>query len=183
VDTRGEILEAARGEFGERGYDGASVRGIARAAGVDPALVHHYFGGKEQVFVAAMELPFDPSVVLPGVIAGDVDALGERFVRFFLSIWSNADARGPFLALLRAASTSDEAAAMLRSFVEQALLGRVVPALPPAPDRPLRMTLAASQLIGMALLRFVVKVEPLASASEDEVVALVAPTLQRYLAG
>jgi hypothetical protein len=130
-----------------------------------------------------MELPFDPSVVLPGILAGDPDAVGERFVRFFLSIWSNADARGPFLALLRAASTSEEAAAMLRSFVEQALLGRAVAALPPAPDRHLRMALAASQLIGMALLRFVVKVEPLASASEDEIVGLVAPTLQRYLAG
>src|SRR3954470_4690841 len=121
-DARDRILAAARGEFAARGYDAASIRGIARAAGVDPALVHHYFGGKEQVFVAAMELPFDPTVVLPGILAGDQSTVGERFARFFLSIWSSADARGPFIALLRAASTSDEAAGMLRSFVEQALL-------------------------------------------------------------
>lgn len=183
ADTRGEIVEAARAEFAERGYEGATIRGIARAAGVDAALVHHYFGGKEQVFVAAMELPFDPSTALPGVLAGEEAQLGERFTRFFLSIWSSADSRAPFLALLRSASTSESAAAMLRAFVEQALLGRVVAHLPPAPDRALRMTLAASQLLGMALMRYVVRVEPLASASEDEVVALVAPAIQRYLVG
>ena len=183
ADTRGEILDAARAEFAARGYDGATMRGIARTAGVDAALVHHYFGGKEQVFVAAMELPFDPAAALPMVLAGDPAQIGERFTRFFLSIWSDADARGPFLALLRSASTSEGAAAMLRSFVEQALLGRVVAQLPPSPDRPLRMTLAASQLLGMALMRYVVQVEPLASASEDDVVALVAPALQRYLTG
>lgn len=184
ADTRGEILSAARAEFAERGYDGATIRGIARTAGVDAALVHHYFGGgKEQVFVAAMELPFDPGAALPQVLAGDPELLGERFARFFLSIWGEADSRAPFLALLRSASTSESAAAMLRAFVEQALLGRAVAQLPPAPDRSLRMTLAASQLLGMALMRYVVKVEPLASATEDEVVALVAPGLQRYLAG
>lgn len=183
ADTRGEIVEAARAEFAERGYEGATIRGIARAAGVDAALVHHYFGGKEQVFVAAMELPFDPGAALPQVLAGDPAQLGERFARFFLSIWGNADSRAPFLALLRSASTSESAAAMLRAFVEQALLGRVVARLAPAPDRALRMTLAASQLLGMALMRYVVRVEPLASASEDEVVALVAPAIQRYLVG
>jgi AcrR family transcriptional regulator len=181
ADTRGEILTAAREEFAARGYDGATIRGIARAANVDPALVHHYFGGKEQVFVAAMELPFDPSVVLPTLLSGDQTGLAERITRFFLAIWSDADRRAPFLALLRSATTSEAGAAMLRSFVQQALLGRVVASVDGSPDPELRVTLVASHLIGLALVRYVVRVEPLASASDDEVVALVAPMIQRYL--
>jgi AcrR family transcriptional regulator len=183
ADTRGEILAAARTEFADNGYDGATIRGIARAAGVDPALVHHYFGAKEQVFVAAMELPFDPSVELPKVLSGDPARLGERATRFFLSIWSNADSRAPFLALLRSATTSEAAAAMLRSFVASALIRRVAAGVGEVPDRELRIALSASHLLGLALLRYVIKVEPLASASDDEVVAIVAPTVQRYLTG
>jgi AcrR family transcriptional regulator len=183
TDTRGEILAAARTEFADNGYDGATIRGIARTAGVDPALVHHYFGGKEQVFVAAMALPFDPAVELPKVLAGDPGQRGERATRFFLSIWSDADSRAPFLALLRSATTSEAAAAMLRSFVQQALLARVAATVADVPDRELRIALSASHLVGLALLRYVIKVEPLASASDDEVVAIVAPTIQRYLSG
>jgi AcrR family transcriptional regulator len=182
-DTRGEILAAARQQFATLGYDGATIRGIARAAGVDPALVHHYFGGKEQVFVAALELPFDPTVVLPRLVSGDPAALGERFTRFFLSIWSNPGTRAPFLALLRSATTSEAAAAMLRSFVARVLLARIAAGLDDVPDRELRITLSASHLLGVALLRYVIKVEPLASATDDEVVAIVAPTIQRYLGG
>jgi AcrR family transcriptional regulator len=181
ADTRGEILTAARKVFAEKGFDKATVRGIAREAQVDPALVHHYFGGKEQVFVAAMELPFDPSVVLPTLLSGDQTGLAERITRFFLAIWSDADRRAPFLALLRSATTSEAGAAMLRSFVQQALLGRVVASVDGLPDPELRVTLVASHLIGLALVRYVVRVEPLASASDDEVVALVAPMIQRYL--
>jgi AcrR family transcriptional regulator len=159
------------------------MRGIARVAGVDPALVHHYFGGKEQVFVAAMALPFDPSVVLPRVMSGDPAGRGERITRFFLSIWSNADSRAPFLALLRSATTSEAAAAMMRSFVAQALIARVAATVDDLPERELRVALSASHLVGLALLRYVIKVEPLASASDEEVVAIVAPTIQRYLGG
>jgi len=182
TDTRAQILAAARGEFAARGYDGASVRAIARTAEVDPALVHHYFGTKEQVFVAAMELPFEPAALVPQLLAGDVTGLGERIVRFFLSVWGDPAGREPFLALLRSATTNEQAAAMLRGFVAQALLGRIAEALD-LPDRELRVTLAAGQLLGAALLRYVVRVEPLASASDDQVVALVAPAIQRYLTG
>jgi AcrR family transcriptional regulator len=183
VDTRGDILAAARTEFAASGYDGATIRGIARAAGVDPALVHHYFGGKEQVFVAAMSLPVDPSVELPKVLSGDPAGRGERVVRFFLSIWGNAESRAPFLALLRSATTSEAAAAMMRSFVAEALVARVAATVPDLPDRELRIELSASHLVGLALLRYVIKVEPLAAASDDEIVAIVAPTVQRYLEG
>ncbi|MGN6245932.1 MAG: TetR/AcrR family transcriptional regulator [Motilibacteraceae bacterium] len=181
-DTRSEILAAAREEFASRGYDGASVRGIARAAGVDPALVHHYFGGKEQVFVAAMQLPLDPSQVLPRIVDGDPARLGERLARVFLAAWSDPAGRAPFVAMVGAAMTNEQAATMLREFVTRALLGRVVEASG-APRAELRHSLAGAQLVGTALLRYVVRVEPLASASEEDVVAALGPVLQRYLAG
>ncbi len=180
TETRAEILDAARRLFGEKGYDAATIRGIAREAQVDPALVHHFFGTKEQVFVAAMELPFEPAEALPRVLEGGIDGAGERAVRFFLSIWRDPDGRAPFLALLRGAATNEQAAAMMREFISAALLGRVAEEL----DVPrLRITAAASQLIGLAMLRYVVGVEPLASADEEAVVAMVAPAVQRYLEG
>lgn len=181
-DTRGAILAAARRSFAERGYDGTTVRGIARDAGVDPALVHHYFEGKEQVFVAAMSLPFDPAETLPALAAQGMDGLGERFVRFFLSVWREAATREPFLGLLRSAMTNEQAASMLREFVRTAMVSRVTAVLG-VEDAELRAEVAASHLVGLALLRYVVRVEPLASADEDDVVAMVAPTVQRYLVG
>jgi AcrR family transcriptional regulator len=180
ADTRGEILDAARHEFADRGYDGASVRGIARAASVDPALVHHFFGSKEQVFVAAMALPVDPGDLLPDVLDGDPALLGDRFARVFLGLWSDPEFREPMLALLRSATTSEAGAAMLREFVGSALLGRIVSALD-GPDVALRVSTAAAHLVGIALLRYVIQVPPLATATDEEIVTLVAPALQRYL--
>lgn len=180
-DTRGEILEAARHQFAEKGYDGASVRGIARAASVDPALVHHFFGSKEQVFVAAMALPIDPGEIVPDVLAGDPALLGERFARAFLGLWSDPEFREPMLALLRSATTGERAAAMLREFVGAAMLGRLAQNLD-APDVALRISTAAAQMVGVAMLRYVIKIPALVTATDEEIVALVAPTLQRYLA-
>jgi AcrR family transcriptional regulator len=180
-DTRGEILEAARHQFAEKGYDGASVRGIARAASVDPALVHHFFGSKEQVFVAAMALPIDPGEIVPDVLAGDPALLGERFARAFLGLWSDPEFREPMLALLRSATTGEPAAAMLREFVGAAMLGRLAQNLD-APDVALRISTAAAQMVGVAMLRYVIKIPALVTATDEEIVALVAPTLQRYLA-
>ena len=181
VDTKALILDSARRAFSERGYDAVTVRAIAADAGVDSALVHHYFGTKESVFVAALQLPFDPAVVAPAVLAGDPTELGERLVRVLLSVWSSPQTREPILALFRSATTNEQAAALLREFVTRALLGRIAPAIE-GPDRELRVAGAASQLVGLALLRYVIGVEPLASASDDEVVALVAPHVQAYLA-
>jgi AcrR family transcriptional regulator len=178
-DRRAAILEVARAQFAEKGYVGASVRGIAREAGVDPALVHHYFGTKEQVFVAAMELPFEPGELLPQALAGDPAGLGERLVRMFLGIWADPDFRTPMLGMLRSAMTGEQGAAMLREFVGRALLGRLAHAV--GPVDPLRVQAAAAQMVGVVILRHVVRLEPIASAPEDDVVALVAPTIQRYL--
>ena len=182
-DTRAQILAAARECFGQSGYDGTTLRAVARAADVDPALVHHYFaGGKEQLFVEALELPFTPAVAVPDVVGDDLAGVGERVTRFFFWVWGDPERRAPFLALLRSAMSHEQAADMLRGFVTAALLDRVA-AVVPGPDARVRIELAMSQLVGVALLRYVVRAEPLASASEEEVVALVAPTVQRYLAG
>jgi len=181
-DRAAQILDAARREFAEQGYDGASLRGIARAAGVDPALVHHYYDGKEALFVAAMQLPFNPAEVLPRVFAdaGGPDEIAERMVRFVLSIWRDADTRAPFLALLRSATGSETGAAMMRSFVAHALIARVAEQLPPAPDRELRVNLAAAHIIGVMLMRYVVRVEPIASADEEDVIQRLLPAIRGY---
>jgi AcrR family transcriptional regulator len=181
TESRGEILAAARRLFAERGYDGATMRAIAQQAGVDAALVHHFFGTKEQVFVAALELPFQPADVLPQMIAaGPRSEVGERFVRLFLTLWREPQGRAPVLALMRSAATNEQAAEMVRQFVTSALLGRLADLL--GVPR-LRILAAASQLVGLVMLRYVIGVEPLASAGEEEIVQLIAPAIQRYLDG
>lgn len=180
-DTRATILAAARTSFAQRGYDGASIRGIAGAAGVDPALVHHYFDTKHGLFVAAMEFPVDPGAVLPALLAPGIDGLGERLVRFFLTLWEGASDLSPFLGLIRGAVSHEESAALLREFVTREVLGRVAAAVD-QPQPELRASLVGSQMVGLAMARYVIRIEPLASAHVETVVAAIAPTVQRYLA-
>jgi AcrR family transcriptional regulator len=179
-DTRGQILATARAQFGARGYDATSVRAIAGEAGVDPALVHHYFGGKEQLFAACMQLPLDPSVELPALLAGDPADIGARLVRLQLRLWSEERGRESMMALVRSAASNDQAAAMLREFVTSVLLSRLRPVVGTGDDAPLRAAGAASQLIGMAFARYVVKVPELAEASEDDLVRTIGPAVQSY---
>lgn len=181
-NTRQAVLDAARRVFAEHGYQQASLRAIAAEAGVDAGMVRHFFGDKAGLFRAALEVPFDPAVVLPVLLAPGMDGLGERVVRFFLTVWEQPAARGPFLAVIRSVSGHEEAAAMFREFITEQVLVRIAAAL----DRPnarLRAALVGSQLIGMVMVRYVVRVEPLASAPVEQVVAAVAPTVQRYLTG
>ncbi|MER8003874.1 TetR family transcriptional regulator [Streptomyces sp. NPDC095613] len=180
--ARQRILDAARAEFAERGYDKTSVRGIAKAAGVDAALVHHYYGTKDEVFAAAIEVSFEPALVLPAVLAGDREGIGERLARTFIGVWENPGTRAPLLAVIRSALTHEAAAGVLRTFVLRRLLSRVVEELD-VPDPTFRAELAASQMVGIAILRYVIRAEPLASADPEEIIAQVAPTLQRYLTG
>ncbi|MDX3579270.1 MULTISPECIES: TetR/AcrR family transcriptional regulator [unclassified Streptomyces] len=183
ADTRDRILAAAREEFSERGYEKTSVRGIAKAAGVDPALVHHYFGTKEQVFEASIEVAFAPALNAPEAIAdGPLDQVGERLARFVLGVWENPATRKPLLAIVRSAVNNDTAAAVFRRLVSSQLLRRVAAQLD-LPDAELRAELAAAQLVGCAMLRYVIKVEPLASADLEQIVARVAPVVQGHLTG
>jgi AcrR family transcriptional regulator len=182
-DTRAAIITAARSEFAARGYEGATLRGIARAAGVDPRLIHHYFEGKDDVFVAAMELPVRPGELVAGVIAaGGIDGLGERLLRMFFSVWDAPEGRERVVALVSSVLTSDSAALLLREFLTREIFGRVV-AVAGADDPELRASLMASQMVGLIMARYVVKLEPLASADPEDLIPFIAPTLQRYLGG
>ncbi len=179
--TREAILAAARERFARVGYDGTTIRGIAADAGVDPALVHHFYGTKEQLFLAALRVPLDPARIADVVVRGGPrEEAGQRLVRMFLSVWGNSESRVPFLALMRSATTNEQAAAMLRQFVTSALLGRLAE---PLGVPRLRLEAAVAQLIGIAMLRYVIQVEPLASAPDEEVIALIAPNVQRVLDG
>ncbi|MFD5460087.1 TetR/AcrR family transcriptional regulator, partial [Streptomyces olivaceus] len=181
--TRDRIPTTAREEFSERGYEKTSVRGIAKAAGVDPALVHHYFGTKEQVFAAAVEVAFAPALEAPGAIAdGPLAEVGERLTRFILGVWENPATRTPLLAILRSAVNNETAAAVFRRLIADQVLHRVAAQLD-LPDAELRVELAAAQLVGCAMLRYVVKLEPLASADAEQIVARLAPVVQGHLTG
>ncbi|MGV9305697.1 TetR/AcrR family transcriptional regulator [Nonomuraea sp. NPDC003727] len=178
-DTRGDILTAARQVFAEKGFDKATVRGIAREAAVDPALVHHYFATKEGLFVEAMRLPIDPDDVLGRLLDGPREEVGERLVRLILTVTADAQAREPVLALMRSAMTNEQVVLMMREFITNALLYRVADGLGIS---HLRMEAAFAQLIGVVLARHVLRLEPVASADLEELVELVGPAVQRYLA-
>jgi AcrR family transcriptional regulator len=182
-DTRDVVLAAARQAFAERGFDGATIRGIATAAGVDPALVHHYFGNKDKLFLAAIEAPANPADLLPEVLAGGRDNLGENIVRLLLRVW-DGPMRPAALALVRSAVGNEWTAKLLREFLVSQILRRVVGTLGlPTAEREARGALAASQLVGLVMTRYVLKVDPLASASPESLVAAIGPTVQRYLTG
>ncbi|HEU4331103.1 MAG TPA: TetR family transcriptional regulator [Lapillicoccus sp.] len=180
-DTRGRITEAARGEFADKGYEGTSLRGVARVAGVDPALVHHYFDSKADLFAQSVVLTrVNPAVVVDRVLQGPMDTLGERMVRAFLAVWDDPENQDRLVALVRAVHTNDEVVALVREFVAREIVGRVTQRTGVA-DAPLRGALAASQLIGLATARYVVRMPSLAEASRDDIARWLGPTLQRYL--
>jgi AcrR family transcriptional regulator len=181
-DTRALILAAAKSEFADKGFDRATVRGIARVAAVDPALVHHYFGTKDDLLLAALEVPFDPREVIPALAEPGPAGLGERIARTFVSIWDVEEQRRPFVALLKTAMSSEAAADLLRGGLARMVLSTIAGAID-ADDAPLRAELVATQLIGLAMARYIVRLEPLASADPEVVVAHIAPTLQRYIDG
>ncbi|SCG46525.1 TetR/AcrR family transcriptional regulator [Micromonospora coxensis] len=182
-DTRDAILAAARTAFADRGFDATSIRMIATAAGVDPALVHHYFGSKDQLFRATVDIPVDPGELLPAVLVGARDEVGARLVRLFLGVWDSPAGAGA-VAVLRSAATNEWTARLVREFLVTQVLRRVLDHLDMAPDElPLRGSLVASQMIGLAMMRYVIRLEPVASADPETLVAALGPTVQRYLTG
>ncbi len=180
--TRAAILDAARRQFSEHGYDRTSLRAIALEAGVDPTLVTHFHGSKQRLFAAVVELPFSPAEVLPGLLAGDRDGVGLRLARFVVGVAESEDGRRRVTGLVRAAASEPEAARLVRDLVTRELFAPMAEALD-VEDAPLRASLVGSQVVGLVMARYVVGVEPLASCAPDVVVAAIAPTLQRYLTG
>ncbi|HEX6353514.1 TetR/AcrR family transcriptional regulator [Actinophytocola sp.] len=182
ADTREALVNAAREVFVEQGYDGATVRAIATRAGVDAAMVNHWFGGKEGLFAeAVLKLPFNPKDVVERLLAVEADDIGEAIVRNFLTIWDNSRG-GIFTALMRSVTSHEEAARALKDFFFKHVFTHVIAKL--APDNhEFRATLVGTQIVGMGMVRYVVKFEPLASADIDTMVAAIAPTFQRYITG
>ena len=182
--NREAILAAARQQFAERGYESATIRGIAAAAGVDPALVHHYFGTKDLLFAEAMELPISPSAVVPDLLAGDPGQLGERLVRRFLDLWSadSTGSGGALVGMLRSAVNHEDAARMLREFITREVLERIAETLD-VPQPRLRAALVGSALVGLAMTRFVIRIDPIVGTDQETLVACYAPPIQHLLTG
>lgn len=180
--ARDAILDAAGGLFAERGFDAVSMRAIAAAAGVDAALVHHYFGSKQQLFQGLVALPFDPSEVVPALLAPGVDGLGRRLVDFMLATLRDPDSSGSIIGLLRTATANPGAAGALREMYSQQLLEPLARAVDA--DRPLlRAALCSSQLLGLAMAEHVLGLDPLVTASHHSLVVIYGATLQTYLTG
>jgi AcrR family transcriptional regulator len=181
--SREAILVAARKLFAEQGFDGTSLRHVAREASVDPAMVHHFFKGKDELFASSVELPADPEEVLAGVETLDPGARAEALVRAVVRLWEGPAQPG-LVAFVRGTIGSKAKTALLRETVSRTILSRVMVGVQgPAEDVRLRGNLVASQVVGLMLLRYVIRLEPLASADQEEVVRIVAPTIQRYLTG
>ncbi|UQU63110.1 TetR family transcriptional regulator [Couchioplanes caeruleus] len=182
-DTRQSILESARTIFAERGFDKASIRAIAAGAEVDPALVHHYFGTKEKLFLACMNMPLDPGELVPQALAGPREEAGERLVRTVLTVW-DSPAGAAAVALMRSAMSNEWTARLMREFVVTQILRRAVAQLGIAEkEAAIRSALVATQIAGLAVVRHVLKVEPVASAPVEQLVAAIGPNVQRYLTG
>jgi AcrR family transcriptional regulator len=180
--SREAILEAARRLFAERGFDGASLRAIGAEAGVDAALVVHFFGSKAKLLTASVRWPFDPDIEVERVLRVGRSHAGEALARLFVSTWDELGERNPIITLLRSATTEPEAAAITREFMSKRLMEPLLNGL--GSDHPqLRADLVVSQLIGLGIGRYVLRLQLLADTPSDVVVACVAPTLQRYLTG
>jgi len=180
ADTREAILAAAQRLFAERGFEGASMRAIAAEAGVDAALITHFFGSKANLLAAAIDWPFDPDRELPRILKAGRDQVGEGLVALFVRTWDREGSRHPVITLLRAAITEPSAADLLADFLRTRLFGPLLAELDS--DQPdIRANLLAAQLGGLGLARYILHLEPLASAPPRNVVRWVAPNIQRYL--
>ena len=179
-DVRAAVIDAAKVAFRARGYVGTTVKGVAAAAGVAPEVVRSYYDNKDALFAAAMRLPFNPASAVPALLAPGLDGMGERLVRGTLEVLGDEDAREDLMALFTAGRSASRAAGSLTDFLEHSVIDKVVGSLG-VPDARMRVALVSSYLVGIAVTRYVLRTEPLASASDEQVVRLVAPTIQGLL--
>jgi AcrR family transcriptional regulator len=179
-DTRGEIVSAARESFADKGFAATSLRAVARQAGVDAALVHHYFDSKDELFIEAMALPLDPRQVAAAILDGPRAELGRRIVTIFLGVWESDEGRQRMTAMLRSVVTSDEVARLMREGITKMILEPVSQFLDGA-DAKLRVGLIAGHVIGVALTRYVIELEPIADADLTTLIERIAPAIQQYV--
>lgn len=182
VSTRDSILDAAREQFTQHGFKGATLRAIAGQAGVDPGLIRHFFGDKEGLFVASLELPREALDAVRGSAEGPPEQWGERLTRGYLSLWEDPETAAPLRALVVSAFANELALTQLRDFLTRSVLADMAPLLPQ--DQPgLRLASAMTHLVGTALGRYLLRIPPMVEPSLDEIVALVSPAVQGYLTG
>lgn len=180
LDPRSGVLDAARGVFAASGYARATMKGVAAAAGVAPEVLRRYYANKGELFAAALRLPTDPATAVPALLAPGIEGLGDRLVRFMLTTLDDPQAREDLLGLARAGGSAYSSTRALQEYVESAVVDRVVAALG-VPDARMRVALISSYLIGIAVGRYVARIEPLASATDEHVVRMVGPVIQSLL--
>ena len=179
-EARDAVLDAARAAFHARGYARTSIKAVAAAAGVAPEVVGKYYASKDKLFAAAMKLPFDPGAAIPALVAPGLDGMGERLTRVTLDTLGDPESRDDLIALARAGTSTGKAVAGLKAVLEQGIVDRLAGVIG-VPDARLRANLITSYLLGVSVNRYILKLDPLASMDEEDVVRLVSPTIQDWL--
>lgn len=179
-EVRISVVDAARAMFRARGYLGTTMKGVAAAAGVAPEVVRRYYDNKETLFAAVLQLRVDPAAAIPRLLAPGLDGMGERLVRFVLDTLGDPSAREDLIGLFQSGAAAGRAAGPIAEFLQESVIDRVVKVLG-VPDARLRVGLITSFLVGILVSRYIMKVEPLASMPEDDLVRLLAPTVQDWL--
>lgn len=174
-------MRAAKNQFAQHGYEKTTLRAIADEAHVDPSMVLYLFGSKAELFRESMKLVLDPELFTDQLTAGDDDGLGFRIVRAYLTIWEQPDTAASMVSMLQSATSNSDAHEAFREFLHSYVMTAVTDALGGADDARLRAMLAATSLVGTAMLRYVMRVPPLSTLTPDEVVTLIGPSVQRYL--
>lgn len=181
-DTRERILDSARNLFARNGIDKSSIRAIAKDAGVDPALVHHYFGTKTQLFAAAIHIPIDPMQVIGPLREVPVEQLGHTLPSILLALWDSEMGKG-FIAELRSLLAGNDVT-LIRSFLQEVITQEVGTRVDNPPGSgPIRIQFVASQLVGVVMARYILELDPFKSLPVDQIAETIAPNLQRYLTG
>ncbi|MCV7343350.1 TetR family transcriptional regulator [Mycolicibacterium rhodesiae] len=179
--SRDVVMRAAKNQFAQHGYEKTTLRAIADEAHVDPSMVLYLFGSKAELFRESMKLVLDPELFTDQLTAGDDDGLGFRIVRAYLTIWEQPDTAASMVSMLQSATSNSDAHEAFREFLHSYVMTAVTDALGGADDARLRAMLAATSLVGTAMLRYVMRVPPLSTLTPDEVVTLIGPSVQRYL--
>lgn len=181
-NTRDRILDSARELFARNGIKNTSIRAVAAAASVDSALVHHYFGTKEQLFAAAIHIPIDPMDVIAPLREIPIEELGHRIPSILLALW-DSEVGASFIAALRSFVAGSEVN-LFRTFIQDVIGVEVGSRVDSPPGTGLiRVQFVASQLVGIVMARYILELEPFASLPAQQIADIVAPNLQRYLTG